>query len=206
MSLPGAPKDVHVNVILNSEKKGDFEIQPDPPNSLPRGTNGELEFENKGHSGFWIYFHLKDPNKLGYTFTTDKKHIHEALWSMMGSGACPEEPVWDVLTPRKVLDEGMTLKVRNPNVAPDVGKFGYTLRVTKDGGARYLDLDPGGNNKNGPIAPFVSAAVASTMTGAIVGLAAVMLLDSAAVRPNALLFAIGGALVGLVLGLVIGRR
>lgn len=204
--LPGDPKDVHVNVILNSVEKGDFRIEPNPPDSLPKGTKGALEFENKGHSGFWIYFHLQDPNKLNYKFPTDNKLINDTVWSALGEDACPETPIWEVFTPRRVTDKGMTLVVRNPNIKPDLGKFGYTLRVTKDGGTSYLDLDPGGNNKNGPIAPFMASWITPTLAGAIVAAGTVTLVSNSFVPATVATFAIGGAVVGLVVGLLLGRR
>ena len=206
MPVPGPPKDVHIDVILNSEAKGDFRIEPHPENSLPKGPGDELVFENKGHSGFFIYFHLKDPNKLGYKFPDDHKLVNDAVWSKMGKGACPDDGIWDVFIPRKVIDKGMTLKVRNLNEKPDIGDFGYTLRVTKDEGRTYLALDPGGTNKNGPISASSSSWIAPTVAGGLVGLGAIVLTNSSIVPSNALLFGLGGAVVGLVVGLVLGRR
>lgn len=204
--IPGPPKDVHVNVVLNSEKKGDFRIEPIPVDSLPRGADNDLEFENKGHSGFWIHFHLQDPNNLGYKFPTDHRLINEAVWSKMGEGECPDEAEWAVFTPRRVNDRGMTLIVRNPNEKPAIGKFGYTLRVTKNGGLDYLDLDPGGNNKNGSTVPFFGLAMACVLTGAFVGLGATVLTQNSLVPPNPLLLGLGGALIGLIVAATLGRR
>ena len=203
--VPGPPRDVHVNVILNSEKPGDFRIVPEPLGSLPTGPNGELIFENEGHSGFFVYFDLKDPNDLRFKFPPNNK-MNDAVWSKLGVGACPDTEAWEIFDPRSVTNKGMTLKVRNTNVGSEVGKFGYTLRVTKDGGASYLPLDPGGDNKNGPIAPFVSSWIAPTVAGAIVALGTVMLVSNSFVPVTALTFAIGGAVVGLAVGLLLGQR
>jgi len=54
-----------------------------------------------------------------------------------------------VFTGIDVAKDGMSVTAHNKNVSPKLGKFGYTLNVTKDGGANYLALDPGGNNMNG---------------------------------------------------------
>ena len=204
-SIPRPPRDVHINVILNSEKPGDFRIVPEPPGSVPMGPGGELIFENDGHSGFFVYFDLKDPNKLGYKFPPNNK-MNDAVWSRLGEGACPDTEAWEIFDPRSVTNQGMTLRVRNTNVGSDVGKFGYTLRVTKDGGASYLPLDPGGDNKNGPIAPFMYSWIAPTVAGAIVALGTLILVSNSFVPVTALTFAIGGAVVGLAVGLLLGRR
>jgi len=169
------------------------------------GPGGELIFENDGHSGFFVYFDLKDPNKLGYKFPPNNK-MNDAVWSRLGEGACPDTEAWEIFDPRSVTNQGMTLRVRNTNVGSDVGKFGYTLRVTKDGGASYLPLDPGGDNKNGPIAPFMYSWIAPTVAGAIVALGTLILVSNSFVPVTALTFAIGGAVVGLAVGLLLGRR
>ncbi len=204
-TVPGPPKDVHVNVILNSASPGDFRIVPEPPGSLPTGPNGELIFENDHHSGFFVYFDLKDPNDLGYKFPPSNK-MNDAVWSKLGENACPDTEVWDIFDPRSVINKGMTLKVRNTNVGSECGKFCYTLRVTKDSGVSYLPLDPGGDNKNGPIAPFMSPWIAPTVTGAVVGFGTAALVSNSFVAATGLMFAIGGAVVGLILGLLLDRR
>lgn len=170
MPVPPGPKDVRVTITINSTQKGDFTVEPDPPGSLPKGTQNDLIFKNNGHSGFWVFFDLKDPNNLGYKFPTDNQLVNETLWSELGDGVCPTKSVWDVFTPRKVLNGGMTLKARNENPSPAQGKFGYTLRVTNDGGKTYLDLDPGGDNKNGGITrnTFSTAALVVGMIAGVV--------------------------------------
>lgn len=173
MGVPGSPRDVHLTVTVNSAAPGDFTIEPDPIGSLPVGPNGELIFRNDGHSGFFVYFDLKDPNKLGYKFPPDHK-ISDAIWSELGAGACPTKGVWDVFAPRKILNGDLTLKARNPNVLPELGPFGYTLRVTKDGGKTYLALDPGGVNQNGSIGTKGFGAAAALIAGAVAGALAVL--------------------------------
>jgi hypothetical protein len=142
--MPGSPKRADVDVILRSDNPLDFDIVP---NGLPKGPNGELVFENNNHPGFQIQFHLQDPNGLDYLFppNSDKE---EAVWSKLGSGACPTSGMWEVFEPIRVVPQRTTLVVHNPNPSPAQGKFGYTLRVTN--GSRWLDLDPGGDNLNGP--------------------------------------------------------
>ena len=64
--------------------------------------------------------------------------------------------------------DGMELTALNPNPSPAQGPFGYTLRITKDGGATYLPLDPGGVNQNGPQMQRVSPVLVFA-AGAVVG-------------------------------------
>lgn len=177
--IPGKPKEVHVNVTLISERPNDFTIEPSPLGSLPRGTNNALVFENAGHSGFWIYFDLIDNTGKGYKFierdNAQRKVVRDGVWSAMGANKCPNDYEQDVLTARAVLNDGMTLKVRNPNVDKDeLGPFTYTLRVSKDGGDSYLSLDPGGENRNGPISNDSLAYFACLSGGIILGIAATL--------------------------------
>lgn len=174
MPGPKNPRDVHVNVILNSVTPGDFRIEPAPHGVIPTGANGELIFKNAGHPGFFVHFDLQDPNGLGYKFPPQQK-IKEAVWSELYEGACPQAPgKWEVFDPRNISNNGMTLVVHNPNEVPCLGKFGYTLRVTKDGGLTYLDLDPGGDNQNGPISSFETSYAMMFFGGAVTGVLATL--------------------------------
>jgi hypothetical protein len=212
MPDPKDPKKVDINVILNSETLGDFSIEPSPPNSLPTGPNGELIFKNDGHPGIDIHFKLLDRTGLGYRFPpTSKKHA--AVWSKLGAGACPDTEMWEVFQAKRVdvnADGTTTLVVfnrnpPNPNPPPEgEGLFGYTLRVTKDGGTTYLPLDPGGDNQNGQVRGFSwSYASIGILSGAAAGGAAT-LLNVAATATSALTSAAIGAVIGLLVALVVG--
>ena len=171
--MAGSPKKVEVEVILESDNPVNFRVEP-VNNSLPTGPNGELIFDNDHHPGFQVWFYLNDRNGLGYTFPPNSKK-HQAVWSELGNGACPKPPgKSDVFHVERVIEpDRRTLVVLNPNPSPAQGPFGYTLRVTKDGGATYLDLDPGGLNQNGPTAKSSStgAFAAGAAVGLIVGVA-----------------------------------
>ena len=169
------PKKVDVDVILESDNPVQFQVEP-TNKSLPRGPGGELIFNNDHHPGFHVWFHLKDPNSLGYLFPKNSKK-HEAVWSELGNGACPQAAKSEVFDALRVLEpERDVLVVLNPNPSPPQGSFGYTLRVTKDDGASYLALDPGGLNQNGPQSrsPNTGIFLAGAATGAIVGVAATL--------------------------------
>jgi hypothetical protein len=143
---PGPPKqpwDVEVDVYLT---KG----CPDPKfkltTSLPRNGD-DLVFENNRRPGFNVRFNLYDETGEGYVFPPQPK-VSDACWSQAGT-TCPTLPVSKVFEPRRVENGGTTLVVYNDNPSPAIGPFKYTLRVTKDGGATYCDLDPGGLDGNG---------------------------------------------------------
>lgn len=183
--VPGKPKNVEVTVTLNSERPKDFTIEPTPKGSLPRGTDDELVFRNEGNSGFWIYFNLIDKTGLGYKFierdNKNNKVVKDAVWSVLGINNCPTKGETDILRARNVLNDGMTLKVRNSNVDEDeLGPFTYTLRVSKDGGDTYHPLDPGGDNRNGPItmdrANYFGPLIVGLFLGALATLGAQVLL------------------------------
>jgi hypothetical protein len=203
MAGPKNAKDVYVDVTLNSETPGDFTIEPFPPGSLPKGPKGELVFENKGHPGFFVHFRLQDRTGLGYFFPrpNDRK---EAVWSQRVEDACPESAVWDVFDPRNISGDRLTLIVHNPNVAPVLGQFGYTLRVTKNNGQDYLPLDPGGDNRNGPVTRADLQYILVGLLSGAAGGAAATLLSAAATATSALTGAAIGAVVGVIAALILG--
>lgn len=142
------PWSVDVYVYLQSGTLGDFSIES-YLQSNPTSKN--LIFYNRHHPGFIVNFHLIDETNSGYRFPL-ASNAEDGIWSQMGD-QCPtsDNPVWDVFTFEsiKVSDQGMTLSAYNPNVAPVLGDFRYTLNVSQGGTAPYLPLDPGGTNQNG---------------------------------------------------------
>ena len=110
--------------------------------------NGDIQFNNNHRPGFNITFNLIDETGDGYTFGPQSKK-DDACWSQAGS-VCPTSPCDDVFKVKSIKDQGMTLEVYNDNPSPAIGPFQFNLRVTKDGGSNYCDLDPGGNDGNGP--------------------------------------------------------
>jgi hypothetical protein len=154
---PSPPKIVYIDIYIDSIDPVKCRAVPSPKNIPPllEGPNG-IVFQNEGHNGFDIYFELQDKT-FGYYFPDNSKK-HDALWSQTGS-ECPKKEVWDVLNPIKIFDPPyptppshrtlMWAKNPNPGPSPGQGPFQYNLRVTN--GTDWKDLDPGGDNMNGPI-------------------------------------------------------
>lgn len=151
-----SPKLVKVQVILKSEKPIDFTIES---TDLPTDPNGDLMFNNDHHPGFHVEFELIDQTGLKYSFPPNSKK-DSAVWSKLGSTNCPTAGVWEVFKPLHVSPDGAKLTVHNTNEKPVLGRFMYSLQVSKDGGNKLLSLDPGGLNNNGPTSRGLSATVA----------------------------------------------
>lgn len=191
-----------VTVIVN------LEVGNSPPftfdTTLPRkkgsGKNDDnLIFKKGDPDGFLIRYELVDPFNV-YSFGTDKE---EALYST-DQPICPKSKgQWDQFKALCIEDNGMTLVVHNKNLTDTA--FGYTLRVTKDGGANYLALDPIGTNENGNLKSRTVTAVALTVAGGVVGGLVAQTTMTAATTVSVLTGAVVGALIGLGLAFVIGN-
>jgi hypothetical protein len=146
---PTKPWDVEVDVYLTSVgPPATFSIAT----CLPVDPNGNIVFSNNGRPGFTINFRLYDGTGGGYVFPNPpappNKEMQWAMWSTQGQGCPPQgSGQWSEFTSQNVKDQGETLVVRNTNSSQT--QFGYTLRVTNDGGQTFVDLDPGGSNQNG---------------------------------------------------------
>ncbi len=144
----GKPWDVEIDVHL-------VKACPDPVFHLDTylpidPATGYIQFDNNHRPGFNVTFNLYDETGAGYTFPPQSK-VDDACWSQLGT-ACPKTAKWDVLQPRNVSPDRLSLTVFNDNPGPPngpLGVFKYALRVTKDNGANYCDLDPGGVDNNG---------------------------------------------------------
>jgi hypothetical protein len=120
---------------------------PDLPENPP--GSGNFIFRNNHRPGFNIRFVLDDQTAggtgSGYVFAPVPD---DACWSRWGN-SCPNAPAYDVFCPLRVNGTSLDVYNDNPGPEPGMGPFKYTLRVTKDGGASYCDLDPGGVDNNG---------------------------------------------------------
>jgi hypothetical protein len=161
-SGPNPPRQVTVNVILQSVNPTQFDLQPTGADPLPppEGPNKTLTFKNVdnqgvGHNGLDISFVFTDATQQNYAFPPNNKK-QDAISSQQGAtNYCPFQGMNEVLSVINVSGpNNNTLRVHNPNQKIPggrdfTGEFSYVLWVTKDGGATYLALDPGGINMNG---------------------------------------------------------
>ena len=141
------PREVHVNVFIDNPDvrapKFHFESH-----DLDVGPKNELTFTNDHHPGFNITFNLQPPTH-SYLFPKPQDAT-DGVWSKFGNSECPQSQAREVFTEPRVSSSRESLTVHNRNRQDDTGLFGYTLRVTRDGGGTYLPLDPVGDNQNGP--------------------------------------------------------
>lgn len=198
-----AEKGVTVRVILDSPGSNPpFHFES---TDLPIDKNNVIYFANCGkNKGFLIRFTVDDAANQGYRFPTHANgndFLDQALWAT-DTGPCPKaECHWDaVFKAKSVEDGGQTLVVWNKNAVAQ--NFAYTLRVVS--GANWLNLDPGGTNQNGGL-PLFRALAANVATGAIVALATAVMTNATLEPLNALIYGIGGAGVGLLVGLLFDR-
>lgn len=175
--MPGSPNKATVKVTLQLGQTPPFLFTS---SDLPVGPNNELTFANNGNPGFLIDYELQEPTN-GFRFPENSipNNLKEALYSAKGAGCPTTEGQWEQFTAQTVKQQGKVLTVRNLN--DEVAEFGYTLRITNDGGATYTPLDPGGFNQNGPSAAsrasYVAVAVAGAVAGSLLTLGAQALLD-----------------------------
>ena len=179
-------KDVSVTVHLDLNHSPPFTFET----SLPMSGKNHLKFSKGKADGFLISYTLDDPGNT-YTFGSD---LNQALWST-SEAVCPTSPgQWDQFTAQEITNGGMTLVVHNAN--RDKQDFGYTLRITSDGGNSYMELDPIGTNDNSNLKRTFGVAVGAAVAGAAVGYLATQFAMPAATSMAALTGAVIGAVVG----------
>lgn len=196
-----AEKNVTVRVILHPPGSNPaFHFESD---DLPIGPGNNIFFSNCGKSkGFIIRYTVDDSQNQGFRFpTSGNNYLNQALW-VTSSGACPltESHLDTVFKARSVENVGQTLVVWNKNAVAQ--NFFYTLRLFN--GTDWLPLDPGGTNQNGGL-PLWKSLAGSIVTGAIVAIGTIATVAGAIDPPSALLYGIGGAVVGLVVGYLFDR-
>ena len=110
--------------------------------------DGKLTFKNNHHPGFVIDFNIVDDGG-GYLFPDSAADALSAAELEKGKPTCPKQgEKWPEFEPLEVDNGNRTLRVQNHNNHP--ADFGFTMFVCKDGKKPYLELDPIGDNRNGP--------------------------------------------------------
>lgn len=139
-------------MLKAKEETVDLYIDPkaNPPFTMKSKLlkDGKLTFKNDHHPGFVINFNIVDDGG-GYTFPDSASDALAAAELEKGKSDCPKQGAkWSEFTPLEVTNKNLTLRVENLNNHP--AQFGFTMFVTKDGKKPYLELDPIGDNRNGP--------------------------------------------------------
>lgn len=195
-----------------------------PPKGTPvlGGKNGkplpkdELLIFNKDKDDlkktdfYKIRFEIKDFEDSALRFTPNRKDV---LWVKKGEGpgSCPTTPCHDLMDDTILLGQmdpdGEWIEVINMDMRRE--EFWFTLNLvdkTNPTSTAYVPVDPGAGNQNGGEPPFTSASLTTgAITGSIVAIGAVALASNAFDMQDALLYGLGGGLVGLAMGFVIGR-
>lgn len=142
-ALHKRPWEVVVDVYLTAADPPGFSLET----CLEVNSSNRIMFRNKRRPGFIIKFRLH--NELNPTWFFPSVPA-DAVWSRKGF-LCPDQVgIWEVLEPYEVDGTRLNLLVYNENPAPKIGSFQFNLRVTKDNGANFHPLDPGGGDQNGP--------------------------------------------------------
>lgn len=193
--------EVYVKVVLHAEGSPDnFHFET---TYLPMVGKNVLYFRNAHKSDFFrIHYVLDNSKRLGFLFPpVGPTQFRDALW-VHESPDCPDGQCdWQQFKVQDVSIDRFTLTVDNKNDPPETS-FSYTLRVTD--GHEWLELDPGGENKDSGIVTF-SSMLAAAITGAVTSMAAAMFANSALAPTDWLLFGLAGALAGLIIGFVFKR-
>jgi hypothetical protein len=176
-------------------------------NEIPKGT--KIVF-NKSH--------LKKVDHHRIRFTIDKfgesdlrfaPKKEDVMWVCPGSSPPSSgDRMDDVFWVDKMHDDGKWIDVINMNLK--VEDFYFILNfVKKNTTSPLIGLDPPGGNENsgGPGSGLMLSGYLTTgiATGAIVGLGTAAFASEYFVEQNLLVYGIGGALVGLLLGILASR-
>lgn len=173
---------------------------------------GDLEFDKVGDgikkTGFYkLYFtidnsRVDDADKLIFASGNDRvMAVHTDLRSCPPDGSQMQDAFW--------VDKNERRKLRLINMDLKEQKFRFKINMVReaDPTGALIPLDPIVNNGNrGGAEPFVEFSYGPVVAGAIAGLAAVLAINAGLMPANAIVFGIGGALVGLVVSLAFGRR
>ena len=133
----------------------------------------------------------------------------DVLWVWTDTSACPSAGNYmpDTFWVDK-NNNGKDLQVINMDLRPEMLRFQINMVKANDPAARpFIELDPIVNNGNrGGAEPFMSQyLIAGAVTGAVVGIGAAVLPVDANLAPASLVYGVGGAVLGALVGLVLDR-
>lgn len=178
------------------------------------GQGQELDFD-KNSNGLKKTDHYKLKFRIDDSTLADADKVifapedTDVLWVWTDTSACPTSGNYmpDTFWVDK-NNNGKDLRVINMDLRPEKLRFQINMVKANDPAARpFIELDPIVNNGNrGGDEPFMSQyLMTGIVTGVVVGIGVAMLPVEAIMAPAALVYGIGGAVVGALMGLVLDR-
>lgn len=189
--------DYHTELLENGVAKNDDLDFDKNADGLKKTDHYKLEFTIDNSQ-------LADADKVRFAPSdADVMAVHTDLNTCPPTGSQLQNVFW--------VDKNKTgNKLQLINMDLKVEKLRFKINMVKISdptATSFIELDPIIKNGNqGGSEPFSNFAVAPLLTGAIVGIGAAVFANAALVPQNALVFGIGGAIVGLIVGLVLDRR
>jgi hypothetical protein len=184
----------------------------------PFGASEMIEFNKsvdkmKRHESYRVRFSIENFDNCRLRFLPVSSGVDpqdsDLMWAHRQK-SCPEDPCYmnDVIWVERAQHQGRWIEVVNRDKI--VEDFWFTLNLcdksqTSPTKADYIPLDPGGSNQNNG-APFIEFMAASCLTGAIVGFGTAALTNGQPLISAGPTAAVGGAIVGLIVGMVLERR
>jgi hypothetical protein len=204
------PSDRKYRIKATRNKKDDYSF------ALENFTGGgppNLVFNKDDINGmhkrdyFVLEFHLDNNSGCDLEFLQDREKVLSACPEHEAVDGCALEgsnylPIFFV-HPTMKLDKK---KIHVINTDPYNEKFFFGFSFVSKDGTEKAYFDPGGENQNGGIGQFEwSNSLTGAITGAVAAIATVTLVSNSFEPASALIFGIGGAVVGLIFGLIVGR-
>lgn len=210
-------RDIRNYTIEVTKPGSDYLVRLLDKDGTPIGPTQAIDFDKHGDQ-------LKKTDHYKLNFRIDDSTLAQAdkvkfapanedvLWVWTNTTECP--PPGSEMPYTFWVDKnnnGKDLRVINMNLCPERLRFQINMVKRNDPAARpFIVLDPIVNNgNNGGSEPLVASSqsvMIGGVTGAIVAIGTVMLVNNGLVPLNPLLLGIGGALIGLVVGFLFGRK
>lgn len=180
-------------------------------NGAPK--NGEMDF-NKNNDGLKKTDHYKLnftidngslPTADRLTFAPadgDVMAVHTDLLNCPPDGSQMQDTIW--------VDKNNNGKLRLINIDLKEQQLRFKINLVKanDISARpFIPLDPIVNNGNrGGAEPLIQFRIAPIFAGAVAGIGAAIVTNIGLMPTNAIVYGVGGAVVGLIVGLLLDQQ
>jgi hypothetical protein len=159
----------------------------------------------KNRDYYLLEFHLHNAPGCDLEFVDDRAKVLSACRQEDAVGGCAPEgselPSVFYVHPTKPLGKKLVHVI---NTDWDIEDFYFGFSFVSRNGTEKAYYDPGGKNQNGGV-PFIKSLAVGLITGALVGIGAVTLAIKSFDPSTALIYGIGGAVVGFVVGFVFDR-